>query len=127
MEKVTGIGGIFIKADNPLELQKWYEEKLGFPAAEDGPTIFEWREADAPEQLGQTAWSLFPRETTYFDPSRSSCMINYRVENLGRMLVQLREAGVTIVEEMIEEYGSFAWVLDPEGSKIELWEAPKTA
>ena len=127
MEKVTGIGGIFIKAENPSELQKWYEEKLGFPAADDGPTIFEWREADAPEQLGQTAWSLFPQGTTYFDPSRSSWMVNYRVENLELMLAQLREAGVTIVAEMDEEYGSFAWVLDPEGNKVELWESPKTA
>ncbi|MGI4792249.1 MAG: VOC family protein [Janthinobacterium lividum] len=127
MEKVTGIGGIFVKADNPTELQKWYQDKLGVPVGEHGETVFEWREADAPEKLGQTVWSLFPRESTYFDPSRASWMVNYRVENMERMLAQLREAGVTIEGEMNEEYGHFAWVLDPEGNKIELWEPPVSA
>ena len=122
MEKVTGIGGIFIKADNPAELQNWYQDKLGLPVGEYDLTLFHWREADAPEKLGQTAWSLFPRQTTYFDPSRASWMVNYRVENMERMLAQLREAGVTIEGELVEEYGRFAWVLDPEGNKIELWE-----
>ena len=127
MEKVTGIGGIFVKADNPTELEKWYQDKLGVPVGEYGTTVFEWREADAPEKLGQTAWSLFPRESTYFDPSRASWMVNYRVENLERMLAQLREAGVTIEGELTEEYGRFAWVLDPEGNKVELWEPPTPA
>ena len=132
MEKVTGIGGIFVKADNPTELQKWYQDKLGVPVGENGYTMFHWREADAPEKLGQTVWSLFPRETTYFAPSRSSWMVNYRVENLERMLGQLREAGVTIEGELVEgeaveEYGRFAWVLDPEGNKVELWEPPAAA
>ncbi len=127
MEKVTGIGGIFVKAEDPTELQKWYGEKLGIPIGEHGITIFPWREVDAPEKLGQTVWSLFPKDTTYFDPSRASVMINYRVENLELMLAQLREAGVTIEGEMlegegVEEYGRFAWVMDPEGNKIELWE-----
>lgn len=132
MEKVTGIGGIFVKADNPTELQQWYQDKLGVPVGEDSYTMFHWREADAPEKLGQTVWSLFPRETTYFDPSSASWMVNYLVENLERMLAQLREAGVTIEGEIVEgeaveKYGRFAWVLDPEGNKVELWEPPAVA
>jgi predicted enzyme related to lactoylglutathione lyase len=128
MEKVTGIGGIFLKAEDPVLLQKWYQETLGLPAGSDGYTLFRWRDADVPERTGETAWSLFPKETDYFDPSPASCMINYRVENLERMLAQLREAGVTVVGEAAEDYGRFAWVLDPEGNKIELWEptAPAT-
>lgn len=127
MEKVTGIGGIFLKADDPTGLQKWYQDKLGVPVGEDGSAMFHWREANALGNPGQTVWSLFPRETTYFDPSRASWMVNYRVENLERMLAQLREAGVTIEGEMAEEYGRFAWVLDPEGNKVELWEPPAPA
>ena len=122
MEKVNGIGGIFFKAEHPTELGKWYADNLGIPVGDDGFTLFHWREADAPEREGQTAWSLFPQATDYFAPSPASCMINYRVENLERMLAQLREAGVTIVGEMAEEFGRFAWVMDPEGNKIELWE-----
>lgn len=127
MEKVTGIGGIFLKADDPTGLQKWYQDKLGVPVGEDGYTMFHWREAGEPGNPGQTVWSLFPRDTTYFDPSRAPWMVNYRVENLERMLAQLREAGVTIEGEMAEEYGRFAWVLDPEGNKVELWEPPAPA
>ena len=127
MEKVTGIGGVFVKANDPARLQQWYQENLGVPVGEDGLTQFHWREADAPELLGQTVWSLFPQEDTYFEPSRSSWMINYRVGNLDRMLEQLRSAGVVILAEMSEDYGKFAWVLDPEGNKIELWETPETA
>ena len=122
MERVTGIGGVFVRAQDPTGLQRWYQDKLGVPVGEHGETVFEWREADSPENLGQTVWSLFPQETTYFAPSRASCMINYRVDNLERMLAQLREAGVTIEGELNEEYGKFAWVMDPEGNKIELWE-----
>ena len=117
MEKVTGIGGIFFKANNPTELQKWYQEKLGLPVGEHGDTMFHWRDADVPERTGETVWSLFPHDTRYFDPSQASCMINYRVASLEQMLVQLREAGVTIEGEAVEEYGRFAWVMDPEGNK----------
>jgi lactoylglutathione lyase len=109
MEKVTGVGGIFFKADNPMELQKWYQENLGLPIGSDGYTLFRWRDADVPERTGETVWSLFPKDTGYFAPSPASCMINHRVENLERMLAQLREAGVTIAGEMVEEYGRFAW------------------
>ena len=124
MERVTGIGGIFVKAEDPTGLQEWYQEKLGVPVGEHGIVMFHWREADAPERRGETVWTLFPQGTTYFSPSRASWMVNYGVENLDRMLAQLREAGVTVEGELAEEYGRFAWVMDPEGNKIELWEPP---
>lgn len=73
-----------------------------------------------------TIWAAFPKSTTYFDPSLSSFMINYRVENLGRMLDQLRSMGATVDEKTEEsEFGKFGWVMDPEGNRIELWEPPQ--
>ena len=126
MERATGIGGIFFKAEDPKKLQAWYQEHLGIMPDKDGYVSFHWREANNPERIGYTVWSPFPRDTKYFDPSPSPFMVNYRVENLDRMLEQLRKAGAK-VEDRIEEYEywRFGWVMDPEGNRIELWEPPK--
>src|SRR5437764_9140120 len=126
MERVTGIGGIFFKADDPKKLQARYQERLGIMPDKDGYVSFHWRESNNPERIGYTVWSPFPRDTKYFDPSPSPFMVNYRVENLDRMLEQLRKAGAK-VEDRIEEYeyGRFGWVMDPEGNCIELWYAQK--
>jgi predicted enzyme related to lactoylglutathione lyase len=125
MERVTGIGGIFFKADNPERLAAWYRKHLGLAQAEGGSSVFEWREKADPERTGMTVWSPFPRDTRYFDPSRTPFMINYRVADLDAMLVQLRAAGVSVDERVEEsEYGRFGWVMDPEGNRIELWEPP---
>jgi predicted enzyme related to lactoylglutathione lyase len=121
MEKVTGIGGVFFKAREPERLAAWYQEHLGVPVKE-GCADFCWREKDKPDQIGRTVWALFPTDTEHFGNSGSSLMINYRVSDLDRMLEQLRQRGVLI--EKIEEfdYGRFAWLKDPEGNRIELWE-----
>jgi predicted enzyme related to lactoylglutathione lyase len=127
MKRVTGIGGIFFKVQDPEKLRSWYRDHLGIESAAQGGFAFEWREADQPEKTGQTVWSLFPSDTKYFDPGSAPFMINYRVDNLDVLLAQLRSEGVK-VDEKIEEYdyGRFAWVVDPEGNKIELWEPAKT-
>lgn len=125
MERVTGIGGIFFKVKNPEKLRTWYSEHLGIEIAEYGGSAFLWVEDDAPGQ-GMTIWSIFPDESNYFDPSPSSFMINYRVRDLDAMLSQLRGAGVQTIGDVEEsEYGRFAWVLDPEGNKLELWQPPE--
>lgn len=126
MKRVTGIGGIFFKVQHPQKLKAWYREHLGIAPQEDGTVAFEWRELDSPERSGFTIWEPFPHDTHYFDPSAAPFMINYRVENLDRLLEQLRSEGVE-VEEHIEEgvHGRFAWLMDPEGNRIELWEPPK--
>lgn len=129
MRRVTGIGGIFFKAHDPKTMMDWYSKHLGIsPSSEDGETyaMFSWRDADDTAQLGSTVWSLFPQNTDYFGPGTSSCMVNYRVADLDGLLEQLRAEGVQ-VEEKIEEYefGRFAWITDPEGNRIELWEPPK--
>lgn len=123
MKRVTGIGGIFFKAQDAAKLRSWYEQHLGFKLEDYGGTQFKWRDADSPETQGSTVWSIFPEDSPYFDPSKKPFMINYRVENLDALLEQLRSEGVEIEERIEEyEYGRFAWVTDPEGNRIELWE-----
>jgi catechol 2,3-dioxygenase-like lactoylglutathione lyase family enzyme len=120
-EKVTGIGGVFFRARDPVRLAEWYRAHLGVPV-EDGHADFPWRVPERPDEIGRTVWSVFPTETDYFGPSRPAFMINYRVANLDRMLAQLRQNGVAV--EKVEDYGygRFAWITDPEGNRIELYE-----
>ena len=123
-ERVTGIGGVFFKARDPKALSVWYREKLGV-AVRDGAQFspFEWREREDPGRVGTTVWSLFRSDSKYFAPSQATFMINYRVRDLDRMLAQLRALGVGVESKVSEESnGKFAWVVDPEGNKIELWE-----
>ena len=125
MKRVTGIGGIFFKTQNPKDMEEWYARHLGIVAKPGEGVSFEWRETEHPEHRGRTVWALFPQDTEYFNPSRAPFMINYRVENLDALLAALREEGVT-VDDRVEEYdyGRFGWITDPEGNRIELWEPP---
>ena len=125
MEKVTGIGGIFFKAQDPDKIQEWYAKHLGIEPSPDGCVIFKSREDQDPARSTYTVWSPFPKDTDYFNPSKAPFMINYRVANLNAMLDQLRKNGVALDERIEEsEFGRFAWVMDPEGNRIELWEPP---
>ena len=122
MRRVTGLGGIFFKADDPEKLYQWYEQHLGIQRKAEGVT-FPWRDADNPEKEGLTAWAIFKRDSTYFDPSRAQAMINYRVDNLDAVLEALQAEGVEIDPKREDyDFGRFAWIFDPEGNKIELWE-----
>ncbi len=119
---VTGLGGVFFKSDDPEKTKAWYREHLGLNTVDFG-AVFLWKEKDAPENVGYTVWGAFDGETEYFDPSPEPFMINYRVEDLEGMLKAMRAAGVQVAGEIKKEpNGKFAWVLDPEGRKIELWE-----
>ncbi|TFB10494.1 VOC family protein [Candidatus Marinimicrobia bacterium MT.SAG.3] len=120
---VTGIGGVFFKSDDPIKLTEWYKKHLNFKLDEQGYMNFSWRESDNPEMKGLTVWSPFPKDTEYFNPGGNSYMINYRVHELDKLLKQLREAGVEVDEKVEEyDYGKFAWIMDPEGNRVELWE-----
>jgi lactoylglutathione lyase len=122
MKKVTGLGGVFFKCENPQALNDWYAKNLGMATTEYG-TMFEWRQADDPSKKGSTVWSTFPKDTKYFDPSTKPFMINYRVENIAALVEELKRDNVTIIDDIVEyEYGKFIHVLDPEGNVIELWE-----
>ncbi|NDC40181.1 MAG: VOC family protein [Chitinophagia bacterium] len=120
-KKVTGIGGIFFKCDDPQGMRQWYADKLGFSDNKYG-TVFEWQKADG-SGTGQTVWNTFPKETTYFAPSEKDFMINLRVDNLEWLLGELAKDGITPVAPMqVYDYGKFAHIVDPEGNKLELWE-----
>ena len=121
MEKVTGIGGVFFKVRDVEKMSAWYREHLGIPI-EDGHADFLWRDTDGSGPTGRTVWSLFPADTDYFGPTRPGFMINYRVASMDRMLEQLRKSGVKIEKAEDYDYGRFAWITDPEGNRIELWE-----
>ncbi len=125
MKRVTGIGGIFFKAQDPQALGAWYRQHLGIGVEEWGGAAFRWATPDNPTGTGTTVWSPFKADTTYFAPSTASFMINYRVDDLHALLAQLRAEGCQ-VDDKVEEsaYGKFGWVFDPEGNKIELWEPP---
>lgn len=120
--RVTGIGGIFFKTENPDNVKSWYQTHLGLNTDAYGSS-FEWRESADPTKKGYTQWSPFKEDTTYFAPSEKAFMINYRVENLEELVEQLKTEGVTILDEMeTYSYGKFIHILDPENNKIELWE-----
>lgn len=124
---VTGLGGIFFRSEDPGAIRDWYYQKLGV-GSESGVFAFEWLEKDRPEERGYTVWGVFPATTEYFDPSESSFMVNLRVGDLEALVERLRADGVTIAGE-IEDHpnGQFAWILDPEGRKVELWQPVPSA
>ncbi len=123
MARVTGIGGIFLKAEKPDLLSAWYANHLGMTLTPYGGVDFEWREKDSPEKPGNTVWALFPEGTEYFGPGEQQAMVNYRVDDLDGLLQQLEAAGVEIdLRRQSDENGRFAWIVDPEGNRVELWE-----
>lgn len=120
--KVTGIGGIFFKCDDPDSTRQWYADHLGLKVNPYG-SLFESRDTHDPEKRTFLQWSTFSQNSTYMEPSTKDFMINYRVKNMEALLAQLKVAGVQIIGEVQEfEYGKFAHIMDPEGNKLELWE-----
>ena len=123
MAKVTGIGGVFIKSTGKgAELAAWYQKNLGLDLESWGGAILRWPD-DKAEDKGLTVWSTADSDTKWFSPSESSFMINYRVDNMDELLDQLKQNGVEIlIGPDSEENGKFAWIMDPDGNKVELWE-----
>lgn len=123
--RVIGLGGIFFKAKDPAKMYEWYERHLGIRKQPGVGVSFQWRRPDNPADETMTLWTLFPENTKYFQPSNAPFMINYQVEDMGAVLEALRAEGVAVDESDDHEYGRFAWIMDPEGNRIELWEPPK--
>ena len=122
--KVTGIGGVFYKTDNPEKTRLWYKKHLGFEIDTYGSTFW-WK--DNFNKKATTQWSPFTKNTKYFNPSKKDYMFNYRVKNLDQLLIDLENEGVTIIDKPeIFSYGKFAWILDLDGNKVELWEPLET-
>lgn len=121
-KRATGIGGIFFKCKDPKKIRGWYAKHLGLNTNEYG-AVFEWRQGADTLKKGFTQWSPFGEKTKYFEPSDKDFMINYRVDNLEKLVSELTKEGVTIVDKIeIADYGKFVHILDIEGNKIELWE-----
>lgn len=119
--RVTGIGGIFFKTENPEQTREWYYKNLGLTPNDYG-SMFEFIESDS-KKTAYLQWSPFNKSTKYFEPSEKDFMINYRVVNIEALVEQLKENGVTIVDTIATyEYGKFVHIMDLEGNKIELWE-----
>ena len=125
MKRVTGIGGIFFKANNPVALHAWYKEHLGIDVQPWGGAAFTWADAEGNAIKGTTAWLIGAADSAQFAPSKSTFMVNYRVHDLAALLQALRDEGCDVLDKMDDsEYGKFGWVMDPEGNKVELWQPP---
>ena len=124
-KRVTGLGGVFFKADDPERMYQWYEKHLGLARDQGaGAVLFRWLDAGDPPRPGMTVWSIFPRDSKYFDPSRAGFMLNFRVADLDGLLAALRAEGVTVDTSEDSAYGRCAWIIAPEGNRIALWEPP---
>jgi predicted enzyme related to lactoylglutathione lyase len=123
MAKVTGIGGVFFKVKGDRDaLAAWYRDQLGISLESWGGAVLRWPD-DHANDGGLTVWQVAASTSKWFAPSESPFMINYRVDDLVALLDRLRAAGTTIVGgPESHENGKFAWVMDPDGNKVELWE-----
>ena len=115
MARVTGIGGIFFKARDPAALREWYRKHLGLDIQSWGGLAFD-------ASTGVTAWSIFPESSKHFEPSTAPFMINYRVDDLTGLVDAMRAGGCVVDKIDSSAEGKFAWVVDPEGNRVELWE-----
>ncbi len=121
---VNGIGGVFIKAKDPKALAAWYRDVLGLPLQAWGGAVLRY---DASTPPPAAAWNALPASSSYFAPSTSGFMIDYAVDDMDALLARLHAKGVDVLKRVDDEgTGRFAWILDPEGNKIELWQPRKT-
>jgi predicted enzyme related to lactoylglutathione lyase len=125
MKRVTGIGGIFFKAQDAPALRDWYKRRLGIEVQDWGGAAFTWAGSDGRPSGGTTVWSVASADSGQFAPSQASFMVNYRVDDLHALVAALKSEGCNVLEDISDsEFGKFAWVIDPEGNKVELWEPP---
>jgi predicted enzyme related to lactoylglutathione lyase len=125
MKRVTGIGGVFFTAKDARALREWYKQHLGIDVQDWGGTAFTWTDDSGKPIAGTTIWSIASAVGDHFAPSNATFMVNYRVEDLYALVKVLREEGCNVLEKTEDsDYGKFAWVIDPEGNKVELWEPP---
>lgn len=126
MKRVTGIGGIFFNSPNPVELRAWYKKHLGIDVLSWGGAAFSWSDDDGKPTGGTTIWTVNDIASNSFAPGNASFMINYRVADLHALVSALKAEGCNVLDKIDEsEYGKFAWVIDPDGNKVELWEPPE--
>lgn len=117
MAKITGLGGVFYVVKDPAASRKWYRDTLGIDG-DYGP-LLKWS-----EETGDEPYSLISHfaDGKYLKPATAPFMINLRVDDLDAFVAQLKAKGIEVLDSADEGYGKFAWLLDPDGVKIELWE-----
>lgn len=126
MKRVTGIGGIFFQARDPVALRAWYQQHLGIEVQAWGGAAFTWADEHGKPTTGTTIWSINAADAEAMTPGAAPFVINYRVHDLEALLAALREEGCHVLDPGAEsEYGKFGWVIDPEGNKVELWQPPQ--
>lgn len=117
---ITGVGGVFVRSKDPKALRAWYRDVLGVAFEPWGGVMFK---ADAPAHPPSTTWGVFPDKTQYMDPSTREFMLNFAVDDMDAFLGRLKAKGVAILKrDASDPSGDFAWILDPDGTKIELWQ-----
>lgn len=118
MARAVGVGGVFLKARDPKALSAWYAQHLGIPTQDGASLAF-----DGPESAGMTVFAHFPQQTAYFGGGDQQAMLNFRVDDMDALLAALEAAGVRIDPKREDhDYGRFAWIWDPEGNRVELWQ-----
>lgn len=123
MKRVTGIGGVFIKATDPAALGAWYKRHRGIDVQDWGGAAFTGADSDGTPVGGTTAWSV--GDGANFAPSNAAFMVNDRVEDVVALLQALRDEGCQVLEETDDSAdGKCGWVIDGEGTKVELWQPP---
>ena len=118
---ITGIGGVFVTSKDPKALAKWYRDVLGIPLERWGGAILKY---DAPGHPPMALWNAMPAGDEEIAPSHRDFMINFAVDDLDAYVAGLKAKGVTILKAQSDATGKFAWLLDPDGTKIELWQPP---
>lgn len=125
MGKIIGLGGLFIKAKDPKALATWYQDNLGIDFKGNTYADMPFKDENGNASLGSNVFSFFKEDSGYFKPSPKEVMINLRVQEFESFVQEIKNKGIEMIgEPMIKEYGKFAWIMDPEGNKIELWEPP---
>lgn len=125
MARVTGIGGIFFSAKDPVTLRGWYVKHLGVDVLPWGGAAFRWTDENGEPKGGTTIWSIGAQGEENFPPGQPAFVINYRVDDLATLMQALRDGGCNVLDRTDDgEFGKFGWVIDPEGNKVELWEPP---
>ncbi len=125
MAKVLGIGGFFIKSPDKAKLAAWYRDVLGVDIEDWGGAVLRSRPTDAAHYA---VWNAFAADTKYFEPSTREVMLNLRVDDLEGLLSQLRAKDARVLDRREDsEFGKFGYVVDPDGTLIELWEPAPSA
>ncbi len=124
--RVTGIGGVFLKSKSPVKLAGWYRRHLGLRVSPRGQVAtWDWRSTGTSRRVGSTLWAALAVDDREWGPNEPTAQVNYRVDDLDRLLAQLRRSGVRVDDRTEESvFGRFGWAYDPEGNRFELWEPP---